>query len=89
MVHRTQTKNPRKAVAVPPREKALLVLVAAMEEPLDRAIAYGAALALMGYGLNRIGDDHGDAILATAETLLRDLETAKSLWQKALALKLR
>jgi len=56
-----------------------------MEEPLNRVIAYGTVLELIGYGLNRIGDDHGQAVLAIAETMLADLEAVKKSWRKIMA----
>jgi hypothetical protein len=56
-----------------------------MEVPLNRVIAYGTVLELIGYGLNRIGDDHGQAVLAIAETMLADLEVVKKVWRKIMA----
>ena len=54
----------------------------AMEEPLARAMAYCSALELIGFGLNRIGDDHGQAVIALAETLSADLVMVQKSWRQ-------
>ncbi len=53
-----------------------------MEEPLSRAVAYSGALELIGFGLNRIGDDHGQAVLAIAEALTADLAAVQKAWRQ-------
>jgi hypothetical protein len=63
-----------------------MVLVAtAMEEPLDRALAYSGALDLIGFGLNRIGDDHGRAVLAIAEVMTLELVMLQKSWRQMMA----
>jgi hypothetical protein len=54
----------------------------AMEEPLSRAIAYNGALELVGFGLCRIGDDHGQAVLAIAEAMTADLAAVQKAWRQ-------
>jgi hypothetical protein len=56
-----------------------------MEEPLSRALAYASALELVGFGLNRIGDDHGQAVLAVAEAMTVDLEAVQTAWRQIMA----
>lgn len=63
----------------------MFLLVNAMEEPLNRAIAYGEALELIGFGLNRIGDDHGQAVLAIAEAITADLAAVQKTWRQIMA----
>jgi hypothetical protein len=56
-----------------------------MEEPLSRAIAYSGALELVGFGLNRIGDDHGQVVLAIAEAMTADLAAVQKSWRQTMA----
>jgi hypothetical protein len=58
---------------------------ATMEEPLNRALAYSGALELIGFGLNRIGDDHGQAVLALAETMTLELVAVQKTWRHIFA----
>lgn len=57
----------------------------AMEEPLNRALAYSSALELIGFGLNRIGDGHGQAVLAIAEAMTADLAAIQTAWRQIMA----
>lgn len=57
----------------------------AMEEPLSRAISYGYALELIGFGLKRIDDDHGQAVLAIAETMAAELVAVQKSWRQIMA----
>jgi hypothetical protein len=66
-------------------ERQTFLLADAMEEPLSRAISYAGALELIGFGLCRIGDDHGQAVLAIAETISADLAVAQKIWRQIMA----
>ena len=56
-----------------------------MEEPLSRALAYSRALELIGFGLNRIGDDHGQAVLTIAEAMTAELAKVQKSWRQVFA----
>jgi len=56
-----------------------------LEEPLNRALAYSGALELIGFGLNRIGDDNGQAVLAIAEALTVELASVQKSWRQIVA----
>jgi hypothetical protein len=59
--------------------------IAALEEPLDRALALGRALELMGSGLCNIDDGLTAAVVTVAEALVCELTTAKDLWRQIAA----
>jgi hypothetical protein len=53
-----------------------------MEEPLARAVSYVGALELIGYGLCRIGDEHGMSVIALAEAMSADLGAVQKSWRQ-------
>jgi hypothetical protein len=65
-----------------PRDHQNFLQTANMEEPLSRAISYGDALVLMGYGLNQIDADHGRAIVEIAEAIAADLVAVQNSWRQ-------
>lgn len=67
------------------RRRRAFLCATAMEEPLSRAVAYSAALELIGFGLNLIGDDHGPAVLAVAEALTAELAAVQKSWRQIVA----
>ena len=58
------------------------MLANAMELPLTRAVAYAGALELIGFGLSRIGDDHGQAVIVLAEAMTADLAAVQKVWRQ-------
>ncbi len=79
----TELSNRR--VAVADLRRHVFSLACEMEEPLSRALAYSGALELIGFGLNRTGDDHGQAVLAIAEAMTADLEAVQKAWRQIMA----
>lgn len=63
----------------------MFMLVAEMEEPLDRALAFVRAIDLMGLGLSGIADDHATAVIAIAQTLTDEITAAKNIWRQLMA----
>jgi hypothetical protein len=53
-----------------------------MEEPLSRAISYGGALELIGFGLKQIDENHGQAVLAIAEVMAAELVAVQKSWRQ-------
>jgi len=67
------------------RDNDVLACAVAMEEPLSRAISYGGALELIGFGLKRIDDNHGQAVLAIAEAMVEELVAVEKSWRQIMA----
>jgi hypothetical protein len=63
-------------------ERQTFLLANAMEEPLARAVSYVGALELIGYGLCRIGDEHGQSVIALAEVMSADLGAVQKSWRQ-------
>jgi hypothetical protein len=63
----------------------IFAIASDMEEPLNEALAFTRGLALMGYGLESIASDHGGAVLASAESIARELGRAKKIWRQIMA----
>jgi hypothetical protein len=82
MRDRASLRSPRAADA---DRKAIFPLVCDMEEPLNRARALTQALQLMGFGLRGIHDDTGPSLLAIAEAIASQLDTAKNAWRRIAA----
>ncbi|HEY5236816.1 MAG TPA: hypothetical protein VIJ62_00425 [Rhizomicrobium sp.] len=61
------------------------MLICELEEPLDQALAFAHALALMGYGLRNAEDDYGSSFLAIAEAMTEELGAAKNTWRQIVA----
>jgi hypothetical protein len=56
-----------------------------IEEPLSRAISYGDALVLMGYGLRQIDADYGRAVVTIAEAITTDLAAVQNAWRQMMS----
>ena len=80
-------KSGRGKIATEGRERGndVLAFAVAMEEPLCRAISYGGALELIGFGLNLVGNDHGQAVLAIAEAMVAELVAVEKSWRQIMA----
>jgi len=64
------------------RRRHVFALASDLEEPLDQALAFANALALMAFGLRNIADNYGPSFLAIAEAMTGQLNGAKSTWQQ-------
>jgi hypothetical protein len=84
---RARHASRKRSRALSPAKTLAKVRAAAfdMEEPLNEAIDYIVAVRLIGIGLTTLDNDHGRAILATAWSLSKRLDTLKSLWKKIFA----
>lgn len=65
--------------------RRLFLLACEMEEPLNAAFGLAQALALIGFGLRSIADDHGSALLVISQTMVSQLEIAKKNWRLIVA----
>lgn len=64
------------------RDRQTFHLADEIEEPLARAVSYAGALELIGFGLCRIGDEHGQAVIALAEAMTADLAAVQKVWRQ-------
>lgn len=81
-------RDPRSDGDVGPHQKnerPKFLQAADMEEPLSRAISYGDALVLLGYGLRQIDADHSRAVIAIAEAITADLAAVQNSWRQIMA----
>jgi hypothetical protein len=63
----------------------LFEVVSEMEEPLKAATDLTQALLLIGFGLESVGDkDASQPVLAVAEALSEQINTARETWKRAL-----